>query len=182
MPVPVSQLGDSCASNPCWGESICITLSEDFEGFKCICFGNSQGKYCQQQIKKSDDVFKPLEAVAIEEVISDAVVEPTSSNAFEELSIIGLTSTQIITTSELSMISTTTIKPSNLFIPLKNVEPCNHNTCQLGRCLENGTCQCIEPAIGKYCEKINECIFLKCLHVNKRLNLNTNVLFYYPKI
>jgi hypothetical protein len=157
MPVPVSQMADSCASNPCWGESICITLSEDLEGFKCICFGNSQGKYCQQQIKKSEDLFKPLEAVAIEEVTTDVPSELSSSTSTEVVTSNNETSTKK---------STSTTSPLNSFVPSKNIEPCNHNTCQLGRCLENGLCQCIEPAIGKYCEKINECIFLRCLHVN----------------
>ncbi len=154
MPIPISQLGDSCASNPCWGESICITLSNDVEGFKCICFGNSQGKYCQNQIKKNDELFKPMEAVAIEEVTSDTSTTTTS-----------LMTTTVTTKTTTLTEPTTTTADLRTFIPINDFEPCNHNTCQLGRCLENGTCQCIEPAIGKYCEKINECIFLKCVYV-----------------
>jgi hypothetical protein len=143
MPILMSQATDSCASNPCWGESICITLSEDIDEFKCICFGNSQGKYCQNQIKKYEDIFKPLEDVAIEEVTTDI---PGQSSTTPSLS------------STVSLLKT--------FVPSNNIEQCNHNTCQLGRCLENGSCECIEPAIGKYCERINECIFLKCIHVS----------------
>ena len=119
------------ASNPCWGESICITLSEDLEGFKCICFGNSQGKYCQQQIKKSEDLFKPLEAVAIEEVTTDVPMELSTSTSTDVVTINTETSTQ----------KSTTMSLLNLFIPSKKIEPCNHNTCQLGRCLENGICR-----------------------------------------
>jgi len=41
---------------------------------------------------------------------------------------------------------------------------CNYNTCQLGKCLKNGTCECVHPAVGKYCDQIDECLVLKCVH------------------
>ena len=160
MPVPTSQMGDSCASNPCWGESICITLSEELEGFKCICFGNSQGKYCQHQIKKNEDLFKPLEAVALEEVD----IEPQTTTETIDIH----SKTVPVVTKTTIAVTTTAV---NTYIPLNSIEPCNHNTCQLGRCLENGTCECIEPAVGKYCEKINECVFLKCSNVSEKISV-----------
>ena len=60
----------------------------------------------------------------------------------------------------------------NTFVPISEFynEPCNFDTCQLGKCLKNGTCECIPPAIGKFCDHIDECLVLKCVNVS---------LFYY---
>lgn len=56
----------------------------------------------------------------------------------------------------------------NTFVPkMENVGPCNYDTCQLGKCLDNGTCECVHPAIGKYCDRIDECLILKCVYVKK---------------
>ncbi len=46
------------------------------------------------------------------------------------------------------------------------IERCNYETCQLGKCLKNGTCECIYPAIGKFCDRIDECLILKCYNVS----------------
>jgi hypothetical protein len=44
---------------------------------------------------------------------------------------------------------------------------CNYDTCQLGKCLPDGTCHCKKPAFGLYCDRIDECLILKCVHVSK---------------
>jgi hypothetical protein len=54
----------------------------------------------------------------------------------------------------------------NTYVPTSDYhELCNYNTCQLGKCLENGTCECVKPAIGKFCDQIDECLVLKCVNV-----------------
>ena len=55
--------------------------------------------------------------------------------------------------------------PQSTYIPTFNDDGCNYNTCQLGKCLKNGTCECNRPAFGKYCDRIDECLILKCAHV-----------------
>lgn len=58
-------------------------------------------------------------------------------------------------------------KHPNTFVPSSEMyEACNYDTCQLGKCLKNGTCQCVHPAIGKFCDRIDECLVLKCVNVN----------------
>lgn len=60
----------------------------------------------------------------------------------------------------------------NTFVPTSDYqELCNYNTCQLGKCLPNGKCECVKPAVGRFCDKIDECLVLKCIHVS-----------YYSKI
>lgn len=55
----------------------------------------------------------------------------------------------------------------NTFIPeLEYHGVCNYETCQLGKCLQNGTCECIKPAFGKYCDRIDECFVLRCVRGN----------------
>ncbi len=49
-------------------------------------------------------------------------------------------------------------------------EPCNFNNCKLGKCLSNNTCECVYPAVGQYCDQIDECSVLNCKNV--RINLN----------
>lgn len=67
------------------------------------------------------------------------------------------------------IVSSVTTK-SSTFIPRQNNSLCNFQTCQLGKCLSNGTCQCVRPAFGKYCDQIDECLILKCIHVNYLIN------------
>jgi len=44
-------------------------------------------------------------------------------------------------------------------------EPCNFNNCKLGKCLFNNTCECVYPAVGQYCDQIDECSMLNCKNV-----------------
>ena len=46
-----------------------------------------------------------------------------------------------------------------------NNEPCNFNNCKLGKCLLNDTCECVYPAVGVFCDQIDECSVLNCLNV-----------------
>lgn len=147
LPVPLAKQSDACASNPCWGESICISLTEDIDGFKCICFGKSRGKYCQ---RTSETPPVSNEIIDVNNY-DENILSNYANNEFE------------MDTNEAKS-STVTLKT---YIPtVATVELCNYSTCQLGKCLENGTCQCIEPAFGKYCEQINECLFVSCVHVS----------------
>ena len=46
-----------------------------------------------------------------------------------------------------------------------NNEPCNFNNCKLGKCLLNDTCECVYPAVGVFCDQIDECSVLNCINV-----------------
>ncbi len=48
----------------------------------------------------------------------------------------------------------------------ENNEPCNFNNCKLGKCLINDTCECAYPAVGKFCDQIDECSVLNCINVS----------------
>lgn len=62
------------------------------------------------------------------------------------------------------------IKPSSRLLSGQqeytiNKPKCSYDTCQLGRCV-NDYCQCALPAVGKNCDRIDECLVLKCINVS----------------
>lgn len=75
--------------------------------------------------------------------------------------------TLVTRTPSLKQRNVTTRGLYNTYVPnMDYQELCNYNTCQLGKCLPNGTCECVKPAVGKFCDQIDECLVLKCIHVS----------------
>lgn len=213
---------DACASNPCWGDSICIVLETD-NHFKCLCSGSRRGKYCQTQINEAPSSYDYNEQYSFEsegsssgvaaeiEMITQRADQTEASttpglqsnlkgDAFSNLKnillhgskmnrtiadaalrnysrLLGqdeagriLNETVVMVTKPVSykQRNVTTRGLYNTFVPTSDYqELCNYNTCQLGKCLSNGTCECVKPAVGKFCDQIDECLVLKCVHVTE---------------
>lgn len=197
-------MSDGCASNPCWGESLCITL-EDTNSYKCLCPKSRTGTYCQYLINNLDDKKDELESDFSEETeIENLTSLLTSLTSLFTLSSDLVTTTpnlkpstsskiQLKTTTQINenltntksifiqnvTNNTSTNKPKtklisilNTFVPKLDVQSeCNYDTCQLGKCLSNGTCECVKPAFGKFCDQIDECLSLSCKHVSNCFNI-----------
>jgi hypothetical protein len=109
----------------------------------------------------------------------------TSMTTTSTKSLIPITTTKNITNIEKSTVSLKMLNETSVIIgkqttlqdTMKNktIVPiaeslsglsCNYETCQLGKCLKNGSCECVSPAYGKYCDRINECLIIKCINVS----------------
>lgn len=122
-------------------------MSEDNNEFQCICGGNYRGKYCHIQINHSANTTATIETT---EIVETTTIPQTSVI----LNTIRLTeSTTVIAANTTPEITTT-------------AATCTYQTCQLGNCLPNGTCHCRAPATGELCERIDECLILKCVNVS----------------
>lgn len=201
-------MNDACSSNPCWGDSLCITLDNESKQFKCLCTSFRRGKYChikllgvneaiEESTENSTD-FEQLTSLlsSLTDEATTATVTSTISTTTEGFNLTSLENSSLLNEEFNSTIqfnltdwqnftgifnSTLELKidlaensstrvPPNTFIPKSDYqEKCNFDTCQLGKCLVNGTCECIKPAFGKFCDKIDECLVLNC--VNVRFNI-----------
>jgi hypothetical protein len=215
---PAKDPNDACASNPCWGDSICIVLDSEARSFKCLCTIYRRGKYCQLRVNSqpSDTVMDYYSEYSSEFVDATATSSSPSSSSASSTTLPTSSSSQLSknlneealsnlkiylfnsinrTISENSdrsksdnfyhYLAVNTTKPSlmpqrnvttrglyNTFIPKSEYQGmCNYNTCQLGKCLTNGTCECVKPAVGKFCDQIDECLVLKCINVSHSVKL-----------
>ncbi|RNA09760.1 desert hedgehog [Brachionus plicatilis] len=73
---------DGCASNPCWGESLCITI-EDTKAYKCLCPESRTGIFCH--LRKNVNHESQAEIEKINESAKDFKLD--KSNIFDTSSI-----------------------------------------------------------------------------------------------
>lgn len=100
-------------------------------------------------------------------IVEESGPATTTSTKSTTTSSLLLNATHIMTKSNLKQKNVTTRGLYNTFVPTSDYqELCNYNTCQLGKCLPNGTCECVKPAVGKFCDQIDECLVLKCVNVS----------------
>ena len=139
-----------------------MTVDPINRGFKCFCPPFRRGKYCQIKLMSSSML-----------ILNDTIGMVSNSSNPKNNSIQTLTSSTIFTpvsrkqhSSGLFNINTLVkanhtapplfkFKPESsthanrttklTFIPIsdKFKQPCNYDTCQLGKCLDNDTCQCV---------------------------------------
>lgn len=171
---------DVCASNPCWGESLCI-LVENSNTYRCLCPESRTGTFCQ--FEKS--MAKQNQSQNNSESNLTNILTSTKTKY-----LINLTKSIFLSTNKsnsslgelnqnlnsifyeknnseiLEVKSFTSDQKSNLLDLLESKSnTCNLDNCQFGKCLNNGTCECTRPAFGKYCDQIDECLVLTCKNV-----------------
>ena len=156
---PSLRPNDACSSNPCWANSICITLDYETNIFKCLCPEFRHGKFCHLKLidtilEENDENFDEnlqKSTNIIEEEIEADLEQVMTSDSSINSNILSINSSDQIASSD-----------SNDFPILKK---CSFENCQLGKCLRNGTCECLPPAFGENCDRIDECLVLKCVNV-----------------
>jgi hypothetical protein len=99
---------------------------------------------------------------------TDSILNSKEQKKFEQLVSV---ERQILNQNSTLQISDTS-KSTTIGPVFTNNETCNYDTCQLGKCLQNGTCFCAKPAYGPYCDLIDECLILKCVHVSLCVKIN----------
>ena len=132
-----------------------------------MCTEGRSGKYCH---------LKSTNTSQTTSINVSTTITTTSTK-----SLIPVTTTKNVTNIEKSTVSLKMLNESSLVqTTLQNlihnstlvakaesliVQSCNYESCQLGKCLKNGTCECVAPAYGKYCDRIDECLIIKCINV-----------------
>ena len=170
-----------CSSNPCWSGGICILLnSNNIQEYNCKCPSFKTGTFCHLELKpRLSDLF-----------YNNANTNPvsTSTTALTAMQsktkkALEMNKTNIpVSTLIVRMFNTSTVIPSRASFRPETIEnlrkkllsmkafdgkanKCNVENCRLGKCLEDGTCKCSYPVLGKNCDKIDECLVIKCLNV-----------------
>lgn len=183
----VIDTNDVCASNPCWGESLCITV-ENSNSFRCLCPESRTGSFCefgkniqnqfiakngQQNETQNYSVSKLTNILASTKIIYLnnstksiflSVIESNNSlRSFDGN--LNINSSNKNNIDDIFDINNSTSNQKSILLDLLESKTCNSQNCQFGKCLYNGTCECTRPAFGKYCDQIDECLVLLCKNV-----------------
>jgi hypothetical protein len=166
-----------CSSNPCWSGGICIMLNSNIEAYKCKCPHFKTGKFCHLELNPLSVMFYLKKTTT-----SSVTITTTTMSTMQKSTkkVLELNKTNFpVPTKIVSNFNAPTLLPSRSSYMPKTIEylkkkqvllseaECNAENCRLGECLENGTCKCSYPVFGKNCDKIDECLVIKCLNVNK---------------